>query len=352
MDRGALERKFVRDLLDLLDYQQAEVNVVDLDEALDRGDIYAVYALLGIGAGSDIRPKLAALFAVHLRASFEEAIQDYLEPFAAAFNVADPALAELIAEQANESAVLMLTHARSTVDGTLRRHAGADAGVLSALLIGGLWLTDREAASVQAQQARMTESGVSAGVIRRNIRRLSRRLTRTRVVTTASTLITKMIAGGFAVAVAILLALGLITPTTLKMWVTADDELVCPICGPMHGVTVPVKDNFPISLPPHPRCRCYLEFASPTERSSWPISWPSSRRSSTTSRATTSRAPSLSPSTLTKTAPERSWSARKPPFPSPENSPKMRRRWVDNPPATAYYVCVGFGREADATATA
>ena len=210
MNRDSLERKFVIDLLNLLDYQQAEVDVADLDAALDRGDIYAVYDQLGIGAGSDIRPKLAALFALHLRASFEAAIEDYLEPFGTTFNVSDPALARLISEQANESAVLMLTHARATVDGTLRRHAGADTSLLAALLISGMWLTDRQSASV---------------------------------------------------VVAILLGLGLITRATLKRWVTADDEKVWFICGPMHGGTVPVEADFSIPLPPHPQCRCYPEFA-------------------------------------------------------------------------------------------
>ena len=52
-------------------------------------------------------------------------------------------------------------------------------------------------------------------------------------------------------------------PDTLYFrWLTAADELVCPICGPMHGLTRKKGERFihpvlgPIDIPAHPRCRC------------------------------------------------------------------------------------------------
>jgi hypothetical protein len=56
-------------------------------------------------------------------------------------------------------------------------------------------------------------------------------------------------------------------------WMTAQDELVCDICGDLAGTTVGVKDEFNWEgrpdggdvasfqgIPPsHPRCRCYLQ---------------------------------------------------------------------------------------------
>lgn len=49
-----------------------------------------------------------------------------------------------------------------------------------------------------------------------------------------------------------------------KRWNTANDELVCPICGPVHNAIVPIDQPFTtpagqIDVPPaHPRCRCWI----------------------------------------------------------------------------------------------
>lgn len=51
-----------------------------------------------------------------------------------------------------------------------------------------------------------------------------------------------------------------------KVWMTSKDDLVCPICKPMSGVEVGLKNSFPNALgggyknpPAHPRCRCWLQ---------------------------------------------------------------------------------------------
>lgn len=45
-----------------------------------------------------------------------------------------------------------------------------------------------------------------------------------------------------------------------KRWNTANDELVCPICGPLNGRVVPLESGFDnIDNPPaHPNCRCWI----------------------------------------------------------------------------------------------
>jgi SPP1 gp7 family putative phage head morphogenesis protein len=46
-----------------------------------------------------------------------------------------------------------------------------------------------------------------------------------------------------------------------KKWQTANDELVCPICGPLNQQVVDLDENFPggFEAPPaHPRCRCWI----------------------------------------------------------------------------------------------
>ncbi len=46
-----------------------------------------------------------------------------------------------------------------------------------------------------------------------------------------------------------------------KQWNTNNDELVCPVCGPLAGQVVALDEPFPgnIAAPPaHPRCRCWI----------------------------------------------------------------------------------------------
>lgn len=45
-----------------------------------------------------------------------------------------------------------------------------------------------------------------------------------------------------------------------RRWNTANDEIVCPICGPLHNMVVALGESFDgIASPPaHPRCRCWI----------------------------------------------------------------------------------------------
>lgn len=48
---------------------------------------------------------------------------------------------------------------------------------------------------------------------------------------------------------------------TLREWRTANDERVCPVCGPLHKKRAGFDEPFeggPESPPAHPRCRCWL----------------------------------------------------------------------------------------------
>lgn len=56
---------------------------------------------------------------------------------------------------------------------------------------------------------------------------------------------------------------GLIPETATRTWVTAEDEKVCPYCGPMHEVSQIISEPFEMpdgkklwSPPVHPHCRC------------------------------------------------------------------------------------------------
>lgn len=66
-------------------------------------------------------------------------------------------------------------------------------------------------------------------------------------------------------------ASGQIPDGTMKRWVTADDERVCPVCGPLHMVEVPLHRRFTsggrhfYAPGVHPNCRCTLEIVYPED---------------------------------------------------------------------------------------
>ena len=61
--------------------------------------------------------------------------------------------------------------------------------------------------------------------------------------------------------------LGILPKSAKRVWQTADDERVCPVCGPMHHKTSAVNGVFKVAgkqvwTPPmHPNCRCTVKLA-------------------------------------------------------------------------------------------
>jgi len=56
---------------------------------------------------------------------------------------------------------------------------------------------------------------------------------------------------------------GLMSGNIAKVWETAEDELVCDVCGPMDGESVPLSEDFDIEggkPPAHPWCRCTVNY--------------------------------------------------------------------------------------------
>lgn len=52
---------------------------------------------------------------------------------------------------------------------------------------------------------------------------------------------------------------GALPATARREWLTAEDERVCPICGPLDGQTAPLGRSYPGGYdrpPAHPNCRC------------------------------------------------------------------------------------------------
>lgn len=51
----------------------------------------------------------------------------------------------------------------------------------------------------------------------------------------------------------------IVSDGTVAIWQTAEDERVCPVCGPLHDARATRwATQFPNGPPAHPRCRCWL----------------------------------------------------------------------------------------------
>lgn len=51
----------------------------------------------------------------------------------------------------------------------------------------------------------------------------------------------------------------IVSDGTIAIWQTAEDERVCPVCGPLHDARANRwATKFPEGPPAHPRCRCWL----------------------------------------------------------------------------------------------
>ncbi len=122
-----------------------------------------------------------------------------------------------------------------------------------------LGLTDRQAAAVQAFEARLFDAGVAPETAQIRVSRYAEALGRQRAQVVARTeLITSSNAGQHA-AWNEARAQGLITGTERKVWETAEDERVCPICMALDGEQVGLNELFSEGImfpPPHPQCRC------------------------------------------------------------------------------------------------
>jgi len=73
--------------------------------------------------------------------------------------------------------------------------------------------------------------------------------------------------------------MGILPKDAMKMWITAEDERVCPICAPMDKKTVPINEKFETTAGQfwtpgvHVNCRCDIRIILPDDRESLRKDW-------------------------------------------------------------------------------
>lgn len=258
----ALERRLQRDLSSFFASYREEVSEDDILQALEDGNYGQLEEELGIGPSGWAIAALVALIIAALRATADDAGRLAALQLGVAYS---PNLANSLLEtQEAEIRRDLTARANETLAGIIRRGmaAGWSMAMIAATIRRTLWSLDRYAAATQAVAQRMTEEGMAQTRVLQAIDRSSKRGWVYRAGVIASVLVTGVIAKMFQAIWALGVRLGALLPDELVIWLTADDELVCDRCGPLHGVTQKLGELWGSTRadgpPLHPRCRCQL----------------------------------------------------------------------------------------------
>jgi SPP1 gp7 family putative phage head morphogenesis protein len=167
-----------------------------------------------------------------------------------------PELAEMSQEGVRVGAAAFTAAVNIELDWTLSNAAAARwAREYGYELIGGLENTTRE--RIAAEMGAWVEAQEDFRDLRQRLAALVEDRARAELI--ASTEATRVYAEGNRTAWR--QASEELGATFMQVWNTAQDDLVCPICGPLNGKTAPLDGEFDggIEAPPaHPRCRCWL----------------------------------------------------------------------------------------------
>lgn len=140
------------------------------------------------------------------------------------------------------------------------------AGTVARDLRGLIALTPRDAARLARRYEIDRQSGVSAAKARTNLKAAEKILIERRIATIAQHEVAQMWNIGALESVKDRVRFGEIEPQALKVWLTTEDDLVCPICAPLNNKELSLDADFSSqgfigqSPPAHIRCRCALAY--------------------------------------------------------------------------------------------
>jgi hypothetical protein len=170
---------------------------------------------------------------------------------------ADLARIQGISRETQEAVRAVLT------DGIQR---GMHPNVLAKQLRGLVGLTTRQAGDVARYRARLEAEGRKPDQVERMTAKYAQRRLNERTRNIAGTEVARAQGEARFAQTERLIANGTLKPEEWEQdWVTAADEIVCPICGPLHGVRTPLLGAFQTAVGPatvtplHPGpCRCII----------------------------------------------------------------------------------------------
>lgn len=184
-------------------------------------------------------------------------------------NVQDPETLKFIKERTGDLIKEISGETKNAVREIIKRTykdgIGPDAAAKQIKNIVGL--TTRQALAVENYYTKLLADGIKPTTAADKAKAYSKRLIDFRAETIARTELMRSMNEGHQAFISEAIKRDLLDENEWeKVWWTAKDERVCPLCGPLHGETVGAKDTFTtpngqlMAGPLHPRCRCVVLF--------------------------------------------------------------------------------------------
>ncbi len=133
-------------------------------------------------------------------------------------------------------------------------------------------LTVPQQKALANQRVAMVEAGATKDVIERTLAKRSEQMLNERAFAIARNESFTAVAAGRQMYWEQLVVRGVLDPDTLRKWITAEDERVCPICLPMHNQIRRLNESFAkgtggttLTTPAHVTCRCSVILLNPSK---------------------------------------------------------------------------------------
>lgn len=283
----ANEPGLVRILYRLWDSQQKDITYKEIREAILSGDMSGEYA-------DQWREEYAAFVIEYLYPEWLKAMNEATAAYKARFSgyVFDP-MSEGIAEWTRSRAAAFVTEVTDTqiqgLRAVIERAAqmdGMTADSLSHVIRPMVGLTRDQTLSNMRYYENAIESGMKEAKAREQAIKYAERQHRYRAYNIARTELSFAYNQGSYQGVKQAQEQGYMT-NPVKVWSTADDERVCPVCGTLDGMRLGIDDDFPFRTklqepgirrtpPAHPSCRCAVYYEDEEVISD--VSYPEIRR--------------------------------------------------------------------------
>lgn len=262
-DRATPE--IVRAFLKSVSRAKDDLSIRKLEAAVARRDFEAVLREVSWDriAEQELQPEIARI----LRDTFEAAAEATVLParvgIGLSLDVLNPRILTFVREETGRLIQGVSIQQRDAIRGTMQRmfEQGRGTRDAAAEIRDVIGLNARQAVALDTY-ARGLDEGLSQARRATLVDRYRNKLLRDRADMIARTESIKAATAGTQLQWADAVDKGLLDPGEWEQsWLTALDELVCPVCSVLNGTTAPIGGLFGIGLagpPAHPRCRCAL----------------------------------------------------------------------------------------------
>ncbi len=283
-----IEPEFSRQFQMAVNAAEDQVNGAELRRAIETQDLQRAEDAVGFPRFEAGLTALSAGYLDSVRRGSENA-KRFLPPKIKGrfvFDPMTPAVTDFIRDKSAELVTLVSDETRQALKNSLlaAQRQGIHPRQAAIEIREMIGLTQRQTAALANLRGRLIAEGISQDRIAAQIKRQSARFLRQRGDNIARTETTRALNASRSLVWGQAQEKGLIDPVAVREWITARNENVCVVCGPMDGQQRPIGQPYSSSIgavdypPVHPSCRCSQVLRptgarakrEPWERDMWP----------------------------------------------------------------------------------